>query len=161
MCVAGRLRPCSSGYPWYLHSATFLLGKRFLLVADPELMKREFIFFRSKAGSPVKWVWGEQHSFCETRSSFGEGIINRCWAEMESAFLRNSGMCGSSPRHKLGGRPQGYREMVLFRGVVSLAQFTAPAIALWTEVPGPFPCPGASQGCAPRVASGGVALASC
>lgn len=59
-------------------------------MADPELIKREFIFSRSKAGSPVEWVWGEQHGFCETCSSFGEGIINRRWAEMESASLRNS-----------------------------------------------------------------------
>lgn len=30
--------------------------------------------------------WGEQHGSCETRSSFGEGIINRHWVEKEKCF---------------------------------------------------------------------------
>lgn len=51
-----------------------------------------------------------------------------------------------SPRHKRGGHPEGYTEMVLLREVVSLAEVTAPSIAVSTEVPGTVPCPAASRG---------------
>lgn len=46
----------------------------------------------------------------------------------------------------MGGHPQGYREMVLLREAVSLAEVTAPSIARSAEVPGLFPCPAASRG---------------